>query len=73
MKDKAHLYLFVEIKSEELLLGDLEMELEKIMGVRPGLESFDDFFYIIVWPAGETGDHTGQVPELCQDKSGLFF
>lgn len=47
VKDKDHLYLFVETKNEELLLNDLELELESITGIRPRLESFDDFFTLL--------------------------
>lgn len=47
VKGKKSLYLFVETKSEELLLRDLEIELGTITGVRPRLDSFDDFFTLI--------------------------
>jgi hypothetical protein len=44
VKGKKSLYLFVETKSEELLLRDLEVELGTITGIKPRLDSFDDFF-----------------------------
>ncbi|MDW7732844.1 MAG: ATP-binding protein [Methanolobus sp.] len=47
VKDKKSLYLFVETKSEKLLLRDLEIELGTITGIRPRLDSFDDFFTLI--------------------------
>ncbi|MGD9779124.1 ATP-binding protein [Methanomethylovorans sp.] len=47
VRNKKSLYLFVEIKSEELLLRDLEIELETITGIRPRLDSFDDFFTVL--------------------------
>jgi len=47
IKTKKSLYLFVETKSEELLLRDLEIELEIITGMKPRLDSFDDFFTLI--------------------------
>ncbi|WP_177187910.1 ATP-binding protein [Methanolobus profundi] len=37
----------METKSEELLLRDLEVELGTITGIKPRLDSFDDFFTFI--------------------------
>lgn len=47
VKNRKSLYLFVETKSEELLLRDLEIELGNVTGIRPRLDSFDDFFTIV--------------------------
>jgi AAA+ ATPase superfamily predicted ATPase len=47
VKGKKSIYLFVETKSEELLLRDLEIELGAITGIRPRLDNFDDFFTIL--------------------------
>lgn len=47
VKNKKSLYLFVETKSEELLLRDLEIEVGTITGIKPRLDSFDDFFTLI--------------------------
>ena len=47
VKDRKSLYLFVETKSEELLLRDLEIELGNVTGIRPRLDSFDDFFTLV--------------------------
>ena len=47
IKNKKSIYLFVEIKSEKLLLKDIEESLEKIMDFKPRLDSWDDFFSLI--------------------------
>ncbi|KGK98078.1 hypothetical protein LI82_10075 [Methanococcoides methylutens] len=47
LKDRKGLYFFIETKSEELLLNDLEAGIETITGMRPRLESFDDLFPVL--------------------------
>ncbi|NOR47664.1 MAG: AAA family ATPase, partial [Methanosarcinaceae archaeon] len=44
IKNKKEIYLFVETKPEKLLLEDLEISLEKIIGIKPRLDDWDDFF-----------------------------
>ncbi|HJH28744.1 MAG TPA: ATP-binding protein [Methanosarcinaceae archaeon] len=44
LKNKKSIYLFIETKPEKLLLEDLETSLEKVIGVKPGLDDWDDFF-----------------------------
>ena len=47
IRNKKSVYLFVETKSEELLLRDLEDSMERVLGIRPRLDSWDDFFLLI--------------------------
>ena len=44
IKNKKGIYLFIETKPEKLLLEDLETSLEKVIGVKPRLDDWDDFF-----------------------------
>lgn len=44
IKNKKGIYLFIETKSEKLLLEDLEISLEKVIGVNPRLDDWDVFF-----------------------------
>ena len=37
----------MEIKSEELLLRDLEDSMERVLGIRPRLDTWDDFFSLV--------------------------
>ncbi|WP_197080309.1 AAA family ATPase [Methanosarcina siciliae] len=41
---KKSIYLLVEAKTEKLLLRDLEDSMERVLGIRPRLDSWDDFF-----------------------------
>jgi uncharacterized protein len=47
ISNKKSIYLFVETKSEELLLRDLEDSMERVLGIRPRLDSWDDFFLLV--------------------------
>lgn len=47
IRDKKSIYLFVETKTEKLLLRDLEVAVERVMGIRPRLDSWDDFFSLL--------------------------
>jgi len=47
IKDKKSVYLLVETKTEKLLLRDLEDSIEGVMGIRPRLDSCDDFFTLL--------------------------
>lgn len=47
IRNRKNVYLFVETKSEELLLRDLENSMERVLGMRPRLDSWDDFFSLI--------------------------
>ncbi len=47
ISNKKSIYLFVETKSEELLLRDLEDSMERVLGIRPWLDSWDDFFSLV--------------------------
>jgi AAA+ ATPase superfamily predicted ATPase len=47
IRNKKSVYLFVETKSEELLLRDLEDSMERVLGIRPRLDSWDNFFSLI--------------------------
>lgn len=47
IRGKKSIYLFVEPKSEELLLRDLEDSMERVLGIRPRLDSWNDFFSLI--------------------------
>jgi len=47
IRNKKSVYLFVETKSEDLLLRDLEDSMERVLGIRPRLDSWDDFFSLI--------------------------
>ncbi|MDO9517437.1 MAG: ATP-binding protein [Methanosarcinaceae archaeon] len=44
IKNKKSIYLFIETKPEKFLLEDLENSLEKVIGVKPRLDDWDDFF-----------------------------
>jgi len=41
------IYLFIEVKTDKELLGDLENAVEKIIGIKPRFESWDNFFEFI--------------------------
>jgi uncharacterized protein len=47
IRNKKSVYLFVETKSEELLQRNLEDSMERVLGIRPRLDSWDDFFSLI--------------------------
>jgi len=47
ISNKKSVYFFVETKSEELLLRDLEDSMERVLGIRPRLDSWDDFFSLV--------------------------
>jgi AAA+ ATPase superfamily predicted ATPase len=44
LKNKKGIYLFIETKPEKLLLEDLEISLENVIGIKPRLDDWDDFF-----------------------------
>ena len=44
LKNKKSIYLFIETKSEKLLLEDLETSLEQVIGIKPRFDNWDDFF-----------------------------
>ncbi|TFH38421.1 MAG: ATP-binding protein [ANME-2 cluster archaeon] len=44
LKNKKGIYLFVETKSDHLLIKDLENSLEQVIGIKPRLDNWDDFF-----------------------------
>ncbi len=46
-ENKKSLWLFVEPKSDALILQDFEKEAEAILGIRPKFETWDDFFRFI--------------------------
>src|SRR5665648_408984 len=45
LKNKKGIYLFVETKSDHLLLKDLENSLEQIIGIKPRLDNWDCLLY----------------------------
>jgi len=47
IKNKKSVYLFIETKPDKLLLKDLGESLGQIMGIRPRLDDWDDFFTLI--------------------------
>lgn len=47
LEGKKAIWLFVEPKSDSLILEDLENEAEKLIGIRPRFENWDDFFKFV--------------------------